>query len=223
MGPGSGLVEPRGFALAAGDTLYVALGVTVGSGFDPRYGWRSSPVRINVYPPGATEGTAPVRSIKGPETGLAEPHAIAVDGEGRIYVTDRREASGANAYGPDLGAVSVFRAGAAENDPPLRIIAGSQTRMNGPGAPALDRAGNIYVPNRWAAGAGSVTVYRADAGGDARPLRIIVGAATRLRAPSAVALDRFDTLYVANTGSITVYAPGVNGNVAPVRAIEPPP
>jgi hypothetical protein len=222
IGPGSGLVEPRGFALGLGDTLYVVLSLTVGRGFDPHFGWGMSHLQLNVYPPGAKEGTAPVRTIKGQETGLARPHSLAVDSEGRMYVTDHREASEGNAYGPDRGAVCVFRAGAAGNEPPLRIIAGSQTRLNGPGAPALDRAGNIYVPNRWAAGVGSVTVYRHDADGDARPLRIIVGDATRLRAPSAVAVDRFDTLYVANMGSITVYAPGANGNATPVRAIEPP-
>jgi hypothetical protein len=222
IGPGTGLVEPRGFALGPGDTLYVVVGLSLGWGFDPRYGWQNGPSQLSVYPPGAGEGTAPVRIVRGSETGLAKPHALTVDSEGRIYLTDQREASGTNAYGPDLGAVSVFRAGAAGNDPPLRVIAGSQTRLNGPGVPALDRSGNIYVPNRWAAGAGSVTVFSRDADRDARPLRLIAGPATGLRAPSAVALDRFDTLYVANTGAITVYAPKANGNVRPVRAIQPP-
>lgn len=221
IGPGSGLVEPRGFAVGPGDTLYVVLGSTIYSGYEPVYG-RGAPAQVNVYPPGASGGTAPVRILKGSETDLGNPRAVAVDAAGRMYVTDYRRAAGSNAYGPDLGDISVFRAGATGNEAPLRIIAGSRTRLNGPGVPALDRSGNIYVPNRWGTGPGSVTVYGPDADGDVRPLRIIAGPATGLRAPSAVALDCHDTLYVANLGVVTVYAPRANGNVAPVRAIEPP-
>jgi glucose/arabinose dehydrogenase len=208
FGPGSGLTEPRGLALGLADTLFVAVSGRSG-------------VRVNVYPPGAGSGAVPARTLAGSNTGLGNLRALAVDAAGRLYVADSRNASGINAYGPDLGDVSVHRAGAAGNEPPLRTITGSQTRLNGPGVPAVDRSGNLYVPNRWGTGPGSVTVYGPSAEGDVRPLRIISGPATGLRSPSAVTLDPRDTLYVANDGIVTVYPPGATGNVAPVRTIDP--
>jgi sugar lactone lactonase YvrE len=219
VGPSSGLVDPRGLALGPGDTIYVVAGSTYYTGYEVSSGSGHKP-RLNVYAPSAEAGTPPVRVMKGPVTDLGNPRAVAVDAAGQLYVADMRSASGANAYGPDLGGISVHRAGARDNEAPLRVIAGSETRLNGPGVPAVDRSGNLYVPNRWGTGRGSVTVYGPQADGDVRPLRTIAGPATRLRGPTAVALDLHDTLYVANTGTVTVYPPRANGDVAPVRTIE---
>jgi sugar lactone lactonase YvrE len=145
---------------------------------------------------------------------------LAVDRVGRLYVSDRREASGLNAYGPDLGAIRIYHAGADGGEAPIRTITGSSTRLNGPGGLAVDRVGNVYVPNYWGTGPGSVTVYGREADGDVRPIRMIAGPATGLQSPVAVALGTGDTLYVLNAASVTVYAPVVRGNVAPVRTIE---
>lgn len=208
-GPGTRLLSPEGLVLDPTDTLYVASTL-----FRPR---------VTVYAPHADGEAAPVRSLEGIDTDLEHPRGLAIDGTGRLYVADARSASGINAYGPDLGAVRVYRAGARGNEAPLRTITGSATRLNGPHGLALDRAGNIYVANLWGTGLGSVTVYGPGAAGDARPLRMISGAATKLGSPTAVALDAYDTLYVANAaGSVTVYEPGAHGNVAPVRTIGRP-
>ncbi len=204
---GTGFLEPAGLALGRGDTLYVI---------------SAAPFirRITVYPPHADGEVGPLRTLEGGNTQLESPSGLALDRVGRLYVSDRREASGLNAYGPDLGAIRIYDAGADGDEAPIRTILGSSTRLNGPGGLAIDRIGNVYVPNYWGTGPGSVTIYGPEADGDVRPLRMLAGPATGLQSPAAVALGQRDTLYVLNATSVTVYAPGVRGNAAPVRTIE---
>ena len=204
---GSSKTSPVALALGRADTLYV-----VAEGFDSR---------LLVFVPGADRNAEPIRTLEGPATELERPTAVALDRAGRIYIADRVAASGINAYGPDLGAVRIYRAGAAGDEAAVRTINGSATRLNGPGGLAVDRSGNVHVPNYWGTGPGSVTVYGPSADGDAKPVRMIAGAATGLDEPRAVALDARDTLYVLNEGSVTVYRPGATGDVAPVRTIGP--
>jgi sugar lactone lactonase YvrE len=204
---GTEFLEPAGLAVGRDDTLYVI---------------SAAPFirRVTVYPPEADGEVGPLRTLEGGHTELESPSGLALDRGGRLYVSDRREASGLNAYGPDLGAIRIYDAGANRDEAPVRTIVGSFTRLNGPGGLAIDRVGNVYVPNYWGTGPGSVTVYGPEADGDVRPLRMIAGPATGLQSPAAVALGERDTLYVLNAASITVYAPGVRGNAAPVRTIE---
>jgi sugar lactone lactonase YvrE len=209
LGPGTQLISPGGLAISRGDTIYVL------GGWDfPR-----GRTRIAVYPPMADGEVAPIRTIEGDSTGFRESSGMAVDGEGQVYVANRKEAQGINAYGPDLGSVTVFRPGARGNHPPVRTIEGGYTRLNGPSGLAKDRAGNLYVANRWGTGPGSVTVYAPAAEEDVRPIRMIAGPATGLNHPAGVALDAHDTLYVVNERSVTVYAPGATGDASPVRTI----
>jgi 6-phosphogluconolactonase (cycloisomerase 2 family) len=67
----------------------------------------------------------------------------------------------------------------------------------------------------------SVTIYAKGAIGDVAPVRSIVGPATELRFPSAVAVDVHGNRYVANraTNSVTVYSSNARGNAAPLRTI----
>jgi sugar lactone lactonase YvrE len=210
VGREAALAGPQSIAVGRGDTLYVLN--------------RQVP-RIAIYPPAADGPSPPVRTIEGDSTGLRSlggsdlPGRMAIDAAGYLYVADPAQASGLNAYGPDLGAVRVFRPEADGNEVPVRTIIGGFTKLNGPGGVAVDRAGNLYVPNRYGTGPGSVTVYGPGADGDVRPLRMIAGMATGLQAPAAVALDAHDTLYVVNAASVTIYAPGAAGDAAPVRTI----
>jgi sugar lactone lactonase YvrE len=206
IGRATGLASPQGLALDRADTLYVASGLLQ---------------RITVYPPRARGETVPLRTLEGSNTELVSATAVALDAAGDLYVADRVYASGLNAYGPDLGAVRIYRPGASANEAPVRTIIGGYTKLNGPGGLAIDSKGKVYVPNRWGAGAGSVTIYGPEADGDVRPLSMIAGPATGLQSPVAVALGQRDTLYVLDAASVTVYAPGVRGNAAPVRTMQP--
>jgi sugar lactone lactonase YvrE len=209
LGTSAFFVSPRGLALDPADTLYVI-------GGESRFVGRQ---RISVYPPGATGTATPVRILEGRATRLESPAALAFDRQGRLYVSDQRQASQGNVYGADRGAVRVYRKGARGDEAPIRTIMGSYTKLNAPGAIALDRAGNVYVPNRWGTGPGSVTVYGPADSGDVRPRRMIAGEATGLDEPTAVWLDRRDTLYVLNGRTVTVYPPGATGDVRPMRTV----
>lgn len=207
IGPTTRFAGPAAIAVDRGDTLYVV---------SPSLG------RVTVHPPGAEGGAAPVRILEGDAGRLGGATGIALDHLGLLYVASRDQASGINAYGPDLGSIRVYSAGARDNEAPLRTIRGSFTRLNGPGGLVVDRRGNLYVANLWGSGPGSVTVYGPGAQGDVRPRRMIAGPATGLRRPAALALDGHDTLYVLGAGGVTVYPPGADGNVAPIRAFSGP-
>lgn len=202
---------PAAVALDADGNLYVT---SRGSRWVPT---------ILVYPPGADAEAPPVRAIEGPNTRLEGPRGLALDAAGSLYVANNGSASGINAYGPDLGAATVYAPGAGGDVEPIRTIRGYYARLNGPSGIALD-GDTLYVANYWAGGKGSVTVYGPGARGDAAPLRIIAGSETGLCGPAAVGLDRHAALYVANfaNNTVTVYAPGATGNVPPIRTLGAP-
>jgi hypothetical protein len=70
---------------------------------------------------GASGNATPTATIAGGNTGLANPHGIALDGAGNIYV------------GNQDGSITVYAAGASGNATPTATIAGSNTGLNAPG------------------------------------------------------------------------------------------
>ena len=80
----------------------------------------------------------------------------------------------------------------------------------------------IVVPN---ALADAVLVFRGDASGEARPIRVIQGPHTHLVTPHAVSLDpeHGEILVASLTGKrINVFAWDANGDATPLRVIEGP-
>ncbi len=129
---------------------------------------------------------------------------------------------------PNSDSITVFAQLANGNVPPIKTIAGSNTELQQPVGPAVDAAHKIYVANTsgggYPSGPGSVTVYAAEASGNAAPIRTIAGSKTALAAPQGIAVDSRGRIYVSNpiggsggAGSITVYSAEANGNVAPIR------
>ena len=176
--------------------LYAAVG-----GFTPS---------ILVYAPDANDNVAPIRTISGPNTGLANTVGIALDSAGNLYVAD-------NAFFPSI---TVYAPGANDNVAPIRTISGPNTGLANTTGIALDSAGNLYVANN--VFFPSITVYAPGANGNVTPIRTISGPNTGLGNTVGIALDSAGNLFVANGvffPSITVYAPGANGNVAPIRTI----
>jgi hypothetical protein len=182
-----------------------------------------------------------------PKRKLRTPHGtygIAVDeANGEMFLSVEHD-----------NAVSVFRKEAKDDDQPIRLIQGDQTRLGDPHGIALDVArGVIFVANhgsthlsRLAPGATpplpnwpltrshavpgsgrsdppSIAVYERSAQGDARPLRVITGPATRLNWPAQIFYDQTrDELFVANDGdhSVLVFGGTATGNAAPLRVIQ---
>jgi sugar lactone lactonase YvrE len=100
-------------------------------------------------------------------TGLSFPEGVAVDGQGRIYVTDR-------------DSIVVYAANATGHATPLRTISGSNTLMNGAVGLTVARS-VIAVAN----GSGkSVTIFKEGAKGNVSPLRVVTGSNTGLVSPS---------------------------------------
>jgi hypothetical protein len=126
---------------------------------------------VTVFAAGATGNVAPVQLVT--SSGLANPQGLTVDAVGDFFVTG--QLSGAQ-Y------VNVFAATANGYVQPTRSITGSKTKMNAVSGIGLDPAGNTYVTNSDSARAGSnVTVYSADASGNAKPIQFLRGRQTKLR------------------------------------------
>jgi DNA-binding beta-propeller fold protein YncE len=111
-----------------------------------------------------------------------------------------------------------------------RVISGPKTGLAGPFGVVYDPAsGRLYVVNR----ENSVAVFQANCAGAAAlsgniaPCQTLVGTATLLDFPKALALDTSkDILYISNSGtnSILVYpkaSQSIDGNLAPTREIKP--
>jgi len=93
--------------------------------------------------------------------------------------------------------------------------------MNWPTSIAVhpDR-GEIFVANDTG---DIVTVYKADANGDAAPIRTLKGTRTMIKNPTGIAIDlKNNELWVANFGShsATVFPVDASGDVAPKRLIR---
>ncbi len=135
--------------------------------------------------------------------------------------------------------VVVYRKDASGEEGPLRRIEGDDTGLDTPHGIAIDEKDHLLFVNTWGhhskftvAGTGkwfppAIKVYRLDAGGNVKPLRVITGERTQLDWPAAMKFnpDNGD-LYVANDigQSIVVFAnaPNAQGDVAPARVIHGP-
>ena len=208
-GPGTGLRRVTALALDRRGWLYVAVG-------------DSSLIRV--YAPGASGDAAPSRTIAGSRTRLRSPAGLTLDREGRLYATNgpARRGDGGG------GAIRVYPPGARNQDPPVRVLRGPDTRLSPPTDIEFDSRQNTYV-----SGYGQVSVFPRSAQGDEAPLRTIAGSHTYLYPRFTLALGPGDTLYALNASgyecrglgnlgpnaTVTVYAPGASGDARPVRTL----
>lgn len=162
--------------------------------------------KVSVFPRTADGRQKPLRSIQGPNTGLADPHGIFVDPDNNeLFVANHghwRETKPGESWTDSQG----FDRGAKSS------LAGS-----GSSRPLTPSTGKFFPP--------SITVYSRDANGDAKPLRTIQGPRTGLNWPLGIYLDPVShQLAVANSGSnaILFFDANASGDVAPVRVIQGP-
>ena len=132
---------------------------------------------MRVYDRAASGAAAPLRSFYGSQTGINEPHGIAVDlANDELAVGDFYN-----------GSVRIFARTVNGNVPPLRVIQGPLTTLSGPQGIAVDPLhGEIFVTNYWGGTSTSMLVFDRAANGNVAPLRTAAGPATGLFRPTDV-------------------------------------
>jgi len=202
-----------------------------------------------VFKRDAQKFDAPLRSVRGPHTGMADPHGIYFDETHNEVVVanhgnyrpndlitsytayDAREgrqerdaaagkAFDVNARGRFLGSsLTIFDGDAKGDAAPLRTIAGPLTRLDWPMGVAVDEANNEIIVAN--NGDNSVLVFKRTANGNVQPARVIRGAATGIKGPMGVTLAK-DEIWVANFGDHTalVFPRTAAGDVAPKRILR---
>jgi DNA-binding beta-propeller fold protein YncE len=196
---------------------------------------------IVIYKREARNVEAPMRVIRGPKTGLADPHGVFWD--------DRNNEIGVASHGnyrglvkdvgggcvptgttePEQGevrppSIAIFSGDARGDTKPLRTIQGEKTRLDFPMALTDDPVnGEIAVANN---GDSSVLVFARTANGNAAPIRVLSGPKTGINRPMGVALDPVNNeLWVSNFIDHTalVFDRKASGDVAPKRIIRTAP
>ncbi len=193
---------------------------------------------VAIYRREAQRLEPPRRVLRGPQTGMADPHGITWDTvHNEIAVANHGNYSIITPYGaydaanprPELSSgghfqppsITVYSAAAKGDAKPLRSIQGSKTRLNWPMGIAVDTVHDeIAVANN---GDSSVLVFRRTDRGDRAPARILRGSRTGIDGPVGVAIDtKNDELWVANYSDHTavVFPRTAQGNVAPKRVLR---
>lgn len=176
---------------------------------------------VVVYRKMARGDEKPLREIRGPSTGLEDPHGIAVDpARNLLFVVNYGNAKAAGRAGPgsfQFPSITVYPLDAKGDVEPLRVIEGDKTQLNWPAGMALDaRAGLLYVAND---GGHSVLAFRVGDEGNVAPQLVIKGPKTNVRNPTGVAVDpEARELWVSSFSNhaATVFRLGANGDVAPL-------
>lgn len=163
---------------------------------------------ILIWSKTARDEDHPIGIIQGDRTHMADPHDITFDPTTKmLYVVN---------FGTSRQAVAGTAGdnGSTDRPRPVNWPAGNLMPL---------RFRHEVVLGTGKFGPPSVTVYRADARGNAAPVKAIEGPKTQLSWPTGIAVDPKNAeIYVANdTGnSVTVFAANASGDVAPVRVLR---
>ena len=196
---------------------------------------------VVIYKRDAKNVEAPMRYIRGPNAGLADPHGIfwddrhneiGVANHGNFRGLVKNVGGGCVPTGtaePESGAVlppsiTVYSGDAKGDAKPLRTIQGEKTKLDFPMGLAEDAEHDeIAVANN---GDNSVLVFSRTAQGDVAPIRTIAGAKTGINRPMGIALDTTNgEIWVSNFGdhAALVFDRSASGDVAPKRVIRTAP
>src|SRR5207253_3034876 len=161
-----------------------------------------TPNMFVLYKREAQKFDAPLRSVRGPKTQMADPHGIAFDETHNEVVV----ANHGN-----------FRPG--ELITSYTAYDARESRQERSGGDKIDEnARGRFLPS-------SVTVYDGDANGDVAPRRVIQGPLSQIDWPMGVAVDEANSeIVVANNGdnSVLVFPRTADGDVPPRRVIRGP-
>jgi hypothetical protein len=169
----------------------------------------------------AGENSPPVRALEGQKTLISRTmHGFAFDNiHNEIVVTS-----------PLAQAVLTFDGDAHGEEPPIRVIQGPHTQIDGPPNLGNDRVSidpvnnEIYVP----AVPSSILVFDRMANGDVAPKRVLHGPDTGFQDPgirgmATVAIDPVHNVLVVNHGNaLLIFDRTASGNAMPLRVIKGP-
>src|SRR5438105_199722 len=198
---------------------------------------------IVIYRREAVGLEAPIRYIRGAQTGMADPHGIYRDDKNNeLAVANHGNFRGllknigmgceqvAASNVPDEGgrfqppSITFYSATAKGDEKPLRTIQGTHTQLDWPMGIDVDGVHDeVAVANN---GDNSVLMFRRIARGDVAPLRTLRGLRTGINRPMGVSIDpKNNEIWVSNFGDHTalVFAREANGNAAPKRIIRSAP
>lgn len=198
---------------------------------------------VVVYRREAVGLEAPVRYIRGAQTGMADPHGvywdephneIAVANHGNFRGLVKNTGLGCMQVGADdvpaeggrfqPPSLTFYSDTAGGDQKPLRTITGERTELDWPMGIDIDPAHDeVAVTNN---GDNSILIFRRTQSGDVAPLRAIRGSRTGINRPMGVSIDRKNNeIWVSNFGDHTalVFAENASGNVPPKRIIRSAP
>jgi hypothetical protein len=146
-------------------------------------------------------------TIAGANTGLDEASAVAIDGNGTLYVSNDSPAS-----------IREFPAGANGNVAPSATIVGASTLLEDPSQLAVQSNGTVCVADLVT---NSVFEYAAGSSGNVAPTTTIAGGMTGLDNPIGLGLDSNDTIFVSNfsSGNLVEFPANASGDVTPSISI----
>ena len=186
-----------------------------------------APKAVIVFRREAEGFEAPLRVIRGPNTGMADPHGVYLDDANNEIVVANYGSWSNEGYGRPIEgrnhppSITIYPATADGDVKPLRTIAGPQTQLNWPSGISVDTTNDVIaVANN---GDNSILIFGRTDDGDAVPVRIIRGSRTGINRPMGVAIDtKNNELWAANFGDHTalVFNLTANGNVPPKRIIR---
>jgi DNA-binding beta-propeller fold protein YncE len=201
------------------------------------------PREIMIYRRDAKNDDQALRVIRGPKTGLGDPHGVYLDGKNNEVIVANhgnhngrqtapgdapaRQRGSRGAESPITGgrfeepSITVYPAEAHGDVAPVRKLQGPKTGLNWPMAIDVHTGRNeIAVAND---GDSSIRIFRRTDTGDVAPIRVLKGPLTGINGPMGVAFDRKNNeLWVANYGDHTalVFPITASGNVAPLRTLR---
>ena len=164
----------------------------------------------------AGENTPPVRALEGQKTLISRTmHGFAYDAPHDEIVV----------MSPLAQAVLTFRGGANGEEPPIRVIQGPHTQIQGTayGANAIVTVdplnGEIYVP----VVPNAILVFDRNASGDATPKRILNGGSINISGQTGVSVDPVHNLLLVNgRNAMYLFDRTASGDAQPKAVIQGP-
>jgi sugar lactone lactonase YvrE len=200
-----GKTSPAGIALGASGKVYVASQAVVNCNRQSCY--ETGEAKVAIFGAGSDGNAKPSAVIRGRNTSLSWPSAIAVGRLGDIYVANEGPMNcrpGCSCVPTGHGSITIYGPSSNGDITPTRTISGEHTKLSEPLGIALDSKSNIYVLN--ATGFGEVC------------FRIIYNPSPAADVLSNVAASGTNGI----RGPILIFAAGSSGDVAPIGAIGGP-